>query len=173
MQVRLIDQFFWICSAVIIAITNSLIIYYAKKYNWSLFGIWGLAIGCYFCLSLTSFLIRYKYILGQYKNSDEHQRFQFFLWKGKVSSIKIICELLIIVFFIALFIYFTFSSGLLMFRTQLLSGKSEIYLLLARIAGGICFFVFTFPIIILLEMFYIYLLRISVSYKNLRDKKIG
>ena len=71
----------------------------------------------------------------------------------------------IVVLLLALFIYLVFSSGLLVFFINPV-GKSEIFLLTVRVVGGICFFIFTFPIVILFEIFYIYLLRLLIVYKN-------
>ena len=80
-------------------------------------------------------------------------------------SIKATFNMFIVVLLLALFIYLVFSSGLLVFFINPV-GKSEIFLLTVRVVGGICFFIFTFPIVILFEIFYIYLLRLLIVYKN-------
>lgn len=106
------------------------------------------------------FFSRYKYIYNQFRKILQK--------KGRINksvSIKATFNMFIVVLLLALFIYLVFSSGLLVFFINPV-GKSEIFLLTVRVVGGICFFIFTFPIVILFEIFYIYLLRLLIVYKN-------
>ena len=160
MTIRILDQLFWVCSSILIATVNFLLIYYGAKNELNLFCIWILGISCYIGLTLVSFFSRYKYIYNQFRKILQK--------KGRINksvSIKATFNMFIVVLLLALFIYLVFSSGLLVFFINPV-GKSEIFLLTVRVVGGICFFIFTFPIVILFEIFYIYLLRLLIVYKN-------
>ena len=152
MTIRILDQLFWVCSSILIATVNFLLICYGAKNELNLFCIWILGISCYIGLTLVSFFSRYKYIYNQFRKILQK--------KGRINksvSIKATFNMFIVVLLLALFIYLVFSSGLLVFFINPV-GKSEIFLLTVRVVGGICFFIFTFPIVILFEIFYIYLL---------------
>ena len=160
MYIRILDQLFWVCSSILIATVNFLLIYYGAKNELNLFCIWILGISCYIGLTLVSFFSRYKYIYNQFRKILQEKG-----QTNKSVSIKTTFNMFIVVLLLALFIYLVFSSGLLVFFINPV-GKSEIFLLTVRVVGGICFFIFTFPIVILFEIFYIYLLRLLIVYKN-------
>ena len=160
MYIRILDQLFWVCSSILIATVNFLLIYYGVKNELNLFSIWILGISCYIGLTLVSFFSRYKYIYNQFRKILQKKD-----QTNKLVSIKTIFNMFIVVFLLILFVFLVFSSGLLIFFINI-EGKSEIFLLTVRVVGGICFFIFTFPIVILFEIFYIYLLKLLIVYKN-------
>ena len=57
MTIRILDQLFWVCSSILIATVNFLLIYYGAKNELNLFCIWILGISCYIGLTLVSFFL--------------------------------------------------------------------------------------------------------------------